>query len=113
MTVTIEAAELVVRFGGWDALWAFRRVLRIPLDHVADAQVVERRGLRAGLRLGGTAWPDRIRAGRFWSPRLDWSFWSTRRADEVLLVTLHDDHYRRVVLEVDDPHAVAASLSGV
>jgi uncharacterized protein (DUF1778 family) len=29
----------------------------------------------------------------------------------VLLVTLHDDQYRRIVLELDDPNAVATSLS--
>ena len=111
ITTEVGADDLVVRFSGWDAVWALRRTLRVPRARVVAAEVVDRRLLRAGLRLGGTAWPGRIRAGRCWSPSLGWSFWFTRRAEQVLLVTLEGDHFRRVVLEVSEPAALAASLS--
>lgn len=99
---------------GWDAIWALRRHLEVPLAHVVAARVVPRaEALPAGIRLGGTWVPGRIAAGRFWRPSAGRSFWSVRRAQEVLLVELRAHPYRRLVLEVDDPAAKAAEIAAV
>lgn len=66
--------------------------------------------------MGGTSFPGRIQAGRYWRPAFGWSFWFVRKAEEVLLVELHDERFQRVVLEVDDPwrraDEISAALSG-
>jgi hypothetical protein len=104
-------ATLELHLDGWDAVWALRRRLVVPVGHVAAARAVPRRELpSAGLRMGGTEMPRRIRAGRYWWPGSGWSFWFIRRADEVLLIDLRDDRYERLVVEVDDPQEWAAEI---
>jgi hypothetical protein len=108
----ITGDHLDLRLDGSDAVWALRRHLQVPLAHVASARVVPRgEVLPAGIRLGGTWVSGRIAAGRFWRPSRGRSFWSIRRAREVLVVELQDHRYRRLVLEVDDPDARAAEIS--
>jgi hypothetical protein len=108
----VTGGHLDLRLEGWDAVWALRRHLRVPVDHVTEARVVSPSDVpRAGLRLGGTSLPGRIMAGRFWRPASGWSFWMVRQADEVLVVELHDERYRRLVLEVDDPRSQATRIA--
>ena len=114
MAVEVSAVggEVVVRIRGWDVLWALSRVFRLPVSAVAavDRSSVSR---RRTLRWMGTYLPGLIEAGRF-----GW-FWNVtdfrvlHRAKRILLLTgAPGAKYRRVLLQVRDPDAVAAQLSG-
>lgn len=113
--VTVDGDVLRVTLGGAGAVWALKRRVERPLAHVASARVGDRRTLqrqRPALRWPGTLLPGLITAGTYRSPRPGGGrqFWDVRRAERVLVVDLHDDAYSRLVLEVPDPAAVAATI---
>jgi hypothetical protein len=103
--VRIDNDTVVVDMEGMDKLWALRSSLTIPLANVrgatADPGMV---GEPKGIRTGGTNLPGVIRAGSF---RVDGErvFWDVRDAAKAVVVELSDEHYARLVIEVDDPRA--------
>jgi hypothetical protein len=104
-TVDIRATDLVITVNGLDRLWTFKSQITIPLAHVrgatADPGIVrESKGRRApGLHIPGV-----IVAGTF---RQDGerTFWDVHDLTKAIVIELHDDTYRRLVIEVDDPRA--------
>ena len=111
--VTVEAGDLVVRISGWDAVWALSRGVRVSLRIVTDATVVPRGDLprRVRFRQAGSYVPGMVRAGRF-AGRGWREFWATRWPDRLLVVTCARPPaaFDRVVLDVADPDAVAATI---
>lgn len=109
--VTVTGSELVVSPHGLDTVWTFRRRLAFPVDEVRGVTVALLRDVPAGgLRLPGIAIPGVIRAGSYGvgAARV---FWDVRRGPEVLWIELVEGaSYCRMVLEVDDPHALALAL---
>lgn len=110
VTVDVSLGDLLVELKGSDAAWSLRRHIHVPLDHVTAAHVSPPGDEPIGLRIGGTSIPGRISAGRFWQRGFGWSFCCFRRPDEVLVVDLRDKRYRKLVLEVDDPRALASRI---
>jgi len=110
-TLEVRDGELVVTLPWIDAVLAVRRRLRFPLGTVKGVAVAPRASVPAtGLRWPGTGLPGVIRAGSygFGSSR---DFWFVRRAATVLVVVLEPgEAYRRLVLQVADPDAVALQL---
>ena len=106
--------SLVVRMRGIDMLLAWRRTLRIPADHVRGIVVQHRDRLpEMGLRFPGIAVPGVLCAGTFGFGD-DRSFWNVRRADLLLRVECRPGaEFRRLVLQVADPTAVARRLRPV
>lgn len=111
LDVGIVDDELVVRVRGWDVLLAMRSQVRVAVSDVrsiaprASADVP-----RTGLRLPGTGIPGVIRAGSYGTGAAR-DFWLVRRAAEVLVIELGPGSpYRRVVLQVPNPVAMAARL---
>lgn len=107
----VSADTRTVRFEmrGLDKLWALASRIEVPADTVRSARGEDRRALR---RLGwrvGTHLPGWIKAGRYRS-RGRTSFWNVHRARRVLVVDLEGARFDRVVVEVDDPDAAAATL---
>lgn len=110
-TVTISDDRLLIRLSGWEAVFALKREIAIALDDVASAQAGTVQALRPnGIRLPGTYFPGVIAAGSYWSKSRGWSFWSVRHPQKAIDIRLRDGHYRRVVVEVDDPYALAADI---
>lgn len=110
--VLVDDRDVVVEITGWDALWALSRGLRVPFAQIRDVAAVRRAdlGRRPVLRMGGTAFPGKVKAGRYlWR---GWSeFWATRWPDRILVITCTDDGpYDRIVLEVDDPGVDAGRI---
>lgn len=110
--VGVDGAEVVVRITGLDRLWALSRGFRLPVTEVAamDRSALPRRRL---VRWLGTYVPGLIAAGRF-----GW-FWNVtefhvlHRAKRILVLTgAPGARYERVLLQVDDPDAVAAQVNG-
>jgi hypothetical protein len=111
LDVDIIGSDLVVRMRGLDMLVAFRRLLRIPIDHVRGVAVQHRDRLPGlGFQFPGVAVPGVLYAGSFGLGD-DRSFWHVRRAELLLRVECHSQaEFRRVVLQVPDPSALALRL---
>jgi hypothetical protein len=109
--VDLVDGDLVVRMRGLDMLVACRRVLRIPADHVRGVAVQHRDRLPSlGFQFPGIAVPGLLYAGSF-GFGVERSFWHVRRAELLLRVECHEGaEFRRVVLQVPDPSAVARRL---
>ncbi|HVF05455.1 MAG TPA: hypothetical protein VNA20_11505 [Frankiaceae bacterium] len=108
VAVSVEPPDLVVRITGWDAVWALRRTVRVPLTQVTGAAVEPRPAVhRKGLRMAGSYVPKVLKSGSYAGWR--WSeFWVTRWPERVLVVRCAPGaRYDRLVLDVPDPEAVA------
>jgi hypothetical protein len=109
--VALIGSDLVVRLRGVDVLWTFRRRVTVSVDLVRGVAVSSLAAVPThGLRLPGIAIPGVIRAGSYGTGN-DRSFWDVRRGPEILWVELVDGApYRRLILEVPDPHELALRL---
>ena len=104
--LSIAEGKLVLHVHGADKLWAFRSSLEIPIDHIA--------GIRAdpsiartwwhGVRLPGTSIPGVVTAGTFYEhgQRL---FWDVHNPENSIVISLHDERYKALIVEVEDPTA--------
>ena len=110
--VGVEPMTLVVRFTGWDVVWALRRGAWVPLDHVTGAHVDEcaKEVRTLSLRVAGSYVPKVLASGLYRSRGGGRQLWAVRRSPQVLVVDLRDEKWDRIVLEVADPAAVAARI---
>ena len=111
LSIDVEDGALVIHMHGHDGVLTLRRELRIPLAQVNGVAVAPRRLVPAtGLRMPGTGFPGVIRAGSY-GVGDSRDFWLVRKAQQVLVFELAPGApYRRIVLEVPDPHAEALRL---
>jgi hypothetical protein len=102
--VNVAEGKLILEVEGWDKLWSLRSRLEIPLEHVAgvysDPEIA--RGVWHGLRIGGTSVPGVITAGTFYQHG-EWIFWDVHHPENTIVFDLHDEHYKKLVIEVADP----------
>jgi hypothetical protein len=101
--------ELLVRPVGLVRLWALSRGHECPITAISDVGVSERKGLVKGWRFPGTHLPGVMTAGTFRSHG-DKDLWMVGRAKEVLVIELHDQPYRHLIVQVEDPHAAVEAL---
>ncbi len=104
--IEIDAETLLVRVQGLDKLWAFKSELRIPLAHISGvARAAEQaRKKSLSIRAPGTHVPGLITAGTYHTPEGK-AFWDVRTADHAIAITLRDDRYVKLVIDVNDPAA--------
>jgi hypothetical protein len=109
--IDVDDGALRIRIRGHDGILALCRELRVPLAKVEGVSVAPRRLVPAtGLRFPGTSIPGVIRAGSYGSGGKR-DFWLVRKAQQLLVFELAPGAaYRRIVLEVPDPHAEALRL---
>ncbi|MGH7755598.1 MAG: hypothetical protein ACREM8_04845 [Vulcanimicrobiaceae bacterium] len=102
--IELDAETLVVHVQGLDRLWAFKSELRIPLAHVSGVAPAEdeARERRHGIRAPGTHLPGVITAGTFYE-REDRVFWDVHAPERAIAISLHDDRFAKLVIEVEDP----------
>ena len=114
MAVDLVGGDLVVRMRGLDMLAAFRRTLRIPADHVRGVVVQPRDRIpQIDFHFPGIAVPGVLYVGAFGFGD-ERSFWHVRRAELLLRVEcLSGAEFRRLVLQVPDPTALAMRLRPV
>jgi hypothetical protein len=115
--VELDGETLTLRVTGLDQVLAFKHTVEIPIAHVAgiDADSAEAGAVFHGLRLPGTNLPGIVTAGSFIRAG-QWSFWDVHDPRKALTIRLKDEHYSRLVVEVDDPAAtiefVRTALAG-
>jgi len=104
--LAVGEGKLTLRVHGADKLWAFKSTLEIPLVHIAgvraDPEIA--RGLWHGVRMPGTNIPGVITAGTFYQDgkRI---FWDVHNPANTVVITLRDERYDELVVEVSDPPA--------
>jgi len=108
--ISVQGDDLVVEMEGLDKLWALKSRLTIPLANVRGATVDPGIvGEPKGLRAPGTHVPGVITAGTFHQDG-EKVFWAVRDAKKAVVVELSDEHYTRLVVEVDEPREVVAMV---
>ena len=105
---------VVVNLTGKDRVFALKGGLEIPADKITSVEVLPRREIPPGkgtlLRLPGTYVPGLIHHGSYGhGPNRE--FWAVYREDEVLVISVEDWEYRRVVIATDNPAMDATRLS--
>ena len=112
VTVSVEDDRVRFEVQGWDKLWALKSQLEFPLSHIASVRVDPEpaRGWWHGLRIPGTQIPGIITAGTFY--QLDGAvFYDVHDPDRTIVLELNHEHYKRLVIEVEDPEAVVERLN--
>lgn len=110
--LSVEDGKLVLVLEGLDKLWAMKSRLEVPLANVsavrADPEITGEKG-RTGLKLTGARLGERLIAGSF---RQDGGtvFWDVHDASKAIVIDLHDEHYARLIVEVEDPAAAVAKV---
>ena len=106
MDLSIAEGKLTLLVRGADKLWAFKSSLEIPLVHIAGvrADPEAARGWYHGIRVPGTNVPGVITAGTFYQDGKR-VFWDVHHPEKTIVIDLHDERYKALVVEVDDPEA--------
>ena len=115
MSIAIELSEseLSVVLSGASTVLALKSHLSVPLSEVSGVEVMSLEDARAqgqGIKGAGAHIPGVFRAGSYRTSG-SWQFWYVGHADRVLVIDLSDDRYERLVLEVDDPQAMADRIN--
>ena len=84
-------------------LWALSRGVDVPRHVDRRRRRVEAQGPGAALAGPGHPPPGVLTAGTFRSHG-EKDLWMVGRGKEVLVIELHDERYRHLILEVEDPH---------
>lgn len=109
--ISIEGDRVRFDVIGWDKLWALKSQLEFPLAHVRDVRIDAEpaRGWWHGLRMPGTQIPGLLTAGTFYQSD-GVVFYDVHDPERTIVLELDHEHYKRLVVEVEDPAAVVAML---
>lgn len=114
--IDIELTEhtLVVHLKGLDVALALKGRLEVPLKHIVDVIVNPEevsatfKHLWAGVRVG-THIPGVLLAGTF-SQHDEKNFWDVHHPEHIIVISLADEQYNKLILEVADPQGVADTI---
>jgi hypothetical protein len=111
VSVTSVGSDLRVTISGWDAVWALKRSLTIPLAHVVGSSV-EPVSDKPSWRVFGTGIPGGLMAGWFRAKGQN-EFWLVHRRTAALEIRLRDEKYARLMLQVEHPEATAEMINAL
>jgi hypothetical protein len=111
--VKVSGDRAVFEVEGLHKLWSLRSRLEIPLEHIRGvrADPAPAMGWFDGLKVAGTGLPHLFRAGTFYQQG-DFVFWDVRRPEKAVVVELEDEHFSKLIVEVEDPAATVSLLEG-
>ena len=103
--------SLLVHVTGADRVFALKSELEIPLAHVVGAAggEEEARGWYHGVRAPGVNIPGVITAGTFYQHG-ESVFWDVHHPERAVAISLRDEKYGKLVIEVDDPGATVRAI---
>jgi hypothetical protein len=111
--VTVAEGTLRVKITGIGRVLGLCRAMEVPLTHVRgatlDPQLPDKRPWLGVGAAPGVAYPAARDVRGVWQCA-DWVFWDVHDADQAISIELEDEHYARLVLEVDHPQAVVAEI---
>jgi hypothetical protein len=110
--IEITPTSLVIHIEGIDRILALKARLEVPLEHVSgvDATVPEAHQIWKGWTVAAPSLPGVVTAGRL-IHRGEWTFWDIHDPDKAIAIRLHDEHYAKLVIGVDDPAGTAAEIA--
>lgn len=103
--------NLILHVEGMDKLWALKSELTIPLRHIADVRIDDKivHEWFHGFKFPGSNLPGVITAGTFYrdGKRV---FWDIHHPDAAVVITLSDESYSELVIEVEDPQSFVSDI---
>lgn len=113
--VTVARNETTIRFEvkGWDKIFSFKSSIEVPVEHITSvyaAPNIEMHFLDS-FRLLGTSIPDVFKAGTFYQNN-EILFWDVKNKENVIVVELEHEHFKKLVIEVDNPAEAIAIIKG-
>ena len=111
-TLHMENGNLVINVEGADKVWALKSHLTIPLMHITSVKYEPEvaKGWWHGFKLPGTNLPGVITAGTFYQNK-EWTFWDVHNPEKTIILTLKDESYQKLVIEVKDTEAAIAEIN--
>jgi hypothetical protein len=112
--ITTEPRQIQVDLTGVNGVLAIKRHLEIPTQLITGVEAMDRKSVPPGegtwLRAPGTYIPGLVRHGSYGRvPHRE--FWAVFRQKRVLVITIRDWDYTRVILAIGDAETHAASIS--
>lgn len=112
--LTTDPNSVTIGLTGLDGVFAIKRHLTVPTHLISGVEAMDRKdvGYVEGtwLRAPGTFIPGLIRYGSYGTVPLR-EFWAVYRQKRVLVITVRDWDYARVILGIRDPETYAAAVS--
>jgi hypothetical protein len=110
-SLTFNNQELIINVEGLDKLLAFKGEVSIKLAHIKNVEVnheglMDFKDATFGI---GTIFAGRIQTGTFKEDGQK-SFWDVHDIKKTVLLTLHDDEYNKVIIEVDNPEEAVQAI---
>ncbi len=108
---TISESTLELTVEGMDKLWALRSHLSIPLHDITEVHSDPNQGVEAlsGVKVAGARIPGVLQVGTF-AGSDGMMFWDVHRPGHAIVISLEHEHYRALVVDVEDPDAAAAEI---
>jgi hypothetical protein len=110
--ISVQGDRIRFEVEGWDKLWALKSQLEFPLAHVRSVRHDSGPALGwwHGIRLPGTNLPGVLTAGTFYQH--DGAvFYDVHDPEQTVVFELEHEHFRRLVVEVNDPAATVAMVN--
>ncbi len=107
----LEGDVISFEVAGWDKLWAFKSILKIPITHITDvcADPNPAMGWFDGLKIIGTGIPHIFKAGTFYQEG-EFVFWDVRHPQNTIVIELIHEEFGKQIIEVAEPVAVVNTI---
>jgi hypothetical protein len=104
--------NLQITVEGMDRIWSLKSHLTIPMQHIVDVSYRPEiaHGWWHGMKLPGSFIPGVLTAGTFYQHG-EFTFWDVHNPDKTVVITLHDETYGKLVIEVENPEATIAHIT--
>src|SRR5580692_8938034 len=101
---------------GLHKIWSFKSELTIPAEHIIDVHHYgDSESTSAwfrGIKFPGINIPGLLTAGSFLT--MDGTiFYDIANVANAIVIVLNDEHYKRLIIEVEDPSAVTALIKAI
>lgn len=111
-TLRVHNGNLEINIEGADKLWALKSQLTIPLAHISsvthDPEIAK--GWWHGFKAPGTNIPGVLTAGSYYEHK-EWTFWDVHNPENTIVITLKDERYKKLVIEVENPQQAIAEIN--
>jgi hypothetical protein len=109
--VSISGDRAIFEIEGMHKLWSLRSRLEIPLAHITDVEHEPDQVGRwwHGWKVAGTDLPGLFAAGTFYYQG-ELVFWDVRDTARTIIVSLADERFKKLIIEVADPQEAVTLL---
>ena len=110
--IKIDGSNLVFEIHGMDSLLSLKRSVTVPLAHVSSVSTEKAAwDTLKQIRVVGTGLSGVVKDGTFLAPDGTVYFFEMHDPDKCITVNLKDDHYKKIVFQVDDKEAAATMIN--